>query len=76
MNPGKSWGYMNSSGAEPDRAFSITQYQGPLHDWNSSRFLPVPMMVPGLKGTGKFWGWKLWLLRKAMFWVEQYSRFL
>jgi hypothetical protein len=46
-----------------------------LHDWNSSRFLPVPMVVPGLKGTGKFWGWKLWLLRKAVFWVEEYSRF-
>ena len=47
-----------------------------LHDWNSSRFLPVPIMVPGLKGTGKFWGWKPWLLRKAVFWVEEYSRFL
>ena len=46
-----------------------------LHDWNSSRFLPVPMVVPGLKGTAKLWGWKPWLLRKAVFWVEEYSRY-
>ena len=43
MNPGKSWGYMNSSGAEPDRAFPITQYQGPLF-YNSD---------------GKGWWWSL-----------------
>ena len=47
-----------------------------LHDWNPSRFSPDPMVVPGLKSTGEFWGQKPWSLWKAVFWEEECSRFL